>query len=117
MDYSKALIKIAKEIDIEVKPSKSLFDKWKKIVINEGENSNSYDNKKPEQWDKDDFVGFIKDKTNSSNKITDVNVAKIFDLKNVDVCELTSTGLNNDKNWKKYESWTSALYDIWESLN
>lgn len=116
MNYSKELMKIAKELDIKVKPNKLLFNKWKKIVINKGENSNSYDNKKPEQWDVDDFVGFIENNIDSSYEITDKNIAKIFGISNIDVSKLTATGLNNDKNWNKYETWRSALYDIWESL-
>ena len=95
--------------------------------------SNPYDNVPPSQWNThpeiidgygknagaDIFKGFIRDKI-SGNGHLDSKVAKMIGLPtNVSIIDYLSdggSGLNGNKNFKRFNNWSGALYDIYEEM-
>jgi Helicase conserved C-terminal domain len=73
----------------------------------------SYSEKKVKEWDADDFVNYVKNYTNFEGVINNTIpvLSSIFQPHSVWVDE--PSGFNNDKNFNKYLSAQSALYDIW----
>ena len=104
-------------------PSKKLF----------GGGYNLYDNIPPSQWNThpeiidgygqnagvDIFKGFIRDNIDGKGYL-DSKIAKMIGLPtNVSIIDYLNdggSGLNGNKNFKKYGNWFSALYDIYEEM-
>lgn len=74
----------------------------------------------PKDWDVDDFVGYVQSNINlhgvivKGSKLLDSIIKVPFNVYK-DLKE-TGSGLNDNKNFKRFKSWTSALYDIWEAV-
>ena len=95
--------------------------------------SNPYDNVPPSQWNThpeiidgygknagaDIFKKFIRDKMNG-NGYLDSKVAKMTGLPtNVSIIDYLNdggSGLNGNKNFKRFKTWFAALYDIYEEM-
>ena len=95
--------------------------------------SNPYDNVPPSQWNThpeiidgygknagaDIFKKFIRDKMNG-NGYLDSKVAKMTGLPtNVSIIDYLNdggSGLNGNKNFKRFNNWSGALYDIYEEM-
>lgn len=81
-------------------------------------NSN-FAKKEPKQWSIDDFVGFVENNMLGDDSL-DPKLAKILGLPaKVNIVKFFSdrgTNLNNNTYWNKYQSWRSALYDMWEHI-
>jgi len=104
-------------------PSKKLF----------GGGYNLYDNIPPSQWNThpeiidgygknagaDIFKGFIRDNIDGKGYL-DSKIAKMIGLPtNVSIIDYLNdggSGLNGNKNFKKFNNWFSALYDIYEEM-
>ena len=104
-------------------PSKKLF----------GGGYNLYDTIPPSQWNThpeiidgfgedagvDIFKGFIRDNIDGKGYL-DSKIAKMIGLPtNVSIIDYLNdggSGLNGNKNFKKYGNWFSALYDIYEEM-
>jgi len=104
-------------------PSKKLF----------GGGYNLYDTIPPSQWNThpeiidgfgedagvDIFKGFIRDNIDGKGYL-DPKIAKMIGLPtNVSIIDYLNdggSGLNGNKNFKKYGNWFSALYDIYEEM-
>ena len=77
-----------------------------------------YGNTHVSRWEVDHFKQFVEDNMDNNNKIANKKLAKLLDLVNVDILDRLNnggSGLNNNKEFKKYDNWRAALYDIWES--
>lgn len=97
--------------------NKNAIKTWANQVINQGKDYNDYDNKKPVNWDIDDFDSYIKDYLDSSGSPTPK--LKMFGLPNEPLFKYYAgqgTGLNNDQYWKKYENFGGAMYDLFTYL-
>lgn len=92
---------------------------WWQTVVNPNEDFNNYDNKKPIDWDVDDFKSWV-----VSNSDLDGNVDKeVLDVVKLPKSKLTvdylnknGSGKNDDEYYKKYGNWQSALYDVFTQM-
>lgn len=79
-----------------------------------------YGTKESKDWDVDDFKSFVSDSTDSDDNITnlDKGFMKLIFKKSFNIMDLNIEGssYNDNKNFKKYKNWGSALYDIWEEI-
>jgi len=123
---------IIKEGNIKLSSSAKKF--WntplKKLF---GGGYNLYDNIPPSQWNThpevidgfgknaavDIFKGFIRDNINGKGYLNS-KIAKMIGLPtNVSIIDYLNdggSGLNGNKNFKKFNNWFSALYDIYEEM-
>lgn len=96
-------------------PDASYIKKWKDEPVKSSVSS-SYTGKKPTKWDVDDFKHWVDDNMDAKGKIANKEVAKVTGIpQNVDVVDYLNdggSGLNNNKQFDKYENWGAALYDI-----
>jgi hypothetical protein len=92
---------------------------WWQTVVNPNEDFNNYDDKKPIDWEVDDFKSWV-----VSNSDLDGNVDKeVLDVVKLPKSKLTvdylnknGSGKNNDEYYKKYGNWQSALYDVFTQM-
>jgi len=92
---------------------------WWQTVVNPNEDFNNYDDKKPIDWEVDDFKSWV-----VSNSDLDGNVDKeVLEVIKMPKSKLTveylnknGSGKNNNEYYKKYGNWQSALYDIFTQL-
>jgi len=97
----------------------SLKKDWWQTVVNPNEDFNNYDDKKPIDWEVDDFKSWV-----VSNSDIDGNVDKeVLEVIKMPKSKLTveylnknGSGKNNNEYYKKYGNWQSALYDIFTQL-
>lgn len=92
---------------------------WWQTVVNPNENFHNYDNRKPIDWEVDDFKEWV-----VSNSDLDGNVDKeVLDVVKMPKSKLTveylnknGSGKNNNDYYKKYGNWQSALYDVFTQI-
>jgi hypothetical protein len=92
---------------------------WWQTVVNPNEDFNNYDDKKPIDWEVDDFKSWV-----VSNSDLDGNVDKeVLDVVKMPKSKLTveylnknGSGKNNNEYYKEFGNWQSALYDIFTQL-
>lgn len=95
-------------------------------VINPGMNGTEYYGKKIIEFDVDHFVDFVKDNMDGKGYLLkdDYGILEnIFIFKGNktpfilwEEYKHTGSGIYNDENYKKYKTWSSALYDIWDDI-
>jgi len=97
--------------------------KWMGTIINKGESFSEYDNKPPSMWDESMFSNWFLDNavdhSNTANQFTE----KIFGIpKGTKLISFFETkdnpgsGFNGNKNWNRFGSIKSALYDVWAEI-
>jgi hypothetical protein len=92
---------------------------WWQTVVNPNEDFHNYDNRKPIDWEVDDFKEWV-----VSNSDLDGNVDKeVLDVIKMPKSKLTvdylnenGSGKNNDEYYKEFGNWQSALYDIFTQM-
>lgn len=92
---------------------------WWQTVVNPNEDFNNYDDKKPIDWEVDDFKSWV-----VSNSDLDGNVDKeVLDVVKMPKSKLTveylnknGSGKNNNEYYKEFGNWQSALYDIFTQM-
>lgn len=92
---------------------------WWQTVVNPNEDFHNYDNRKPIDWEVDDFKEWV-----VSNSDLDGNVDKeVLDVVKMPKSKLTveylnknGSGKNNNEYYKEFGNWQSALYDIFTQL-
>jgi len=97
--------------------------KWMGTVVNKGESFSEYDNKPPSKWDESMFSNWFLDNavdhSNTANQFTE----KIFGIPKgtklisfFETKENAGSGFNGNKNWNRFGSIKSALYDVWAEI-
>jgi hypothetical protein len=92
---------------------------WWQTVVNPNEDFNNYDDKKPIDWEVDDFKSWV-----VSNSDLDGNVDKeVLEVVKMPKSKLTveylnknGSGKNNNEYYKEFGNWQSALYDIFTQM-
>jgi hypothetical protein len=92
---------------------------WWQTVVNPNEDFNNYDDKKPIDWEVDDFKSWV-----VSNSDLDGNVDKeVLDVVKMPKSKLTveylnknGSGKNKNEYYKEFGNWQSALYDIFTQM-
>jgi hypothetical protein len=92
---------------------------WWQTVVNPNEDFHNYDNRKPIDWEVDDFKEWV-----VSNSDLDGNVDKeVLDVIKMPKSKLTveylnknGSGKNNNEYYKEFGNWQSALYDIFTQM-
>jgi hypothetical protein len=92
---------------------------WWQTVVNPDEDFHNYDNRKPIDWEVDDFKEWV-----VSNSDLDGNVDKeVLDVVKMPKSKLTveylnknGSGKNNNEYHKEFGNWQSALYDIFTQI-
>ena len=92
---------------------------WWQTVVNPNEDFNNYDDKKPIDWEVDDFKEWV-----VSNSDLDGNVDKeVLDVIKMPKSKLTveylnknGSGKNNNEYYKEFGNWQSALYDVFTQI-
>ena len=92
---------------------------WWQTVVNPNEDFHNYDNRKPIDWEVDDFKEWV-----VSNSDLDGNVDKeVLDVVKMPKSKLTveylnknGSGKNNNEYYKEFGNWQSALYDIFTQM-
>ena len=92
---------------------------WWQTVVNPDEDFHNYDNRKPIDWEVDDFKEWV-----VSNSDLDGNVDKeVLDVIKMPKSKLTveylnknGSGKNNNEYYKEFGNWQSALYDIFTQI-
>jgi hypothetical protein len=92
---------------------------WWQTVVNPNEDFHNYDNRKPIDWEVDDFKEWV-----VSNSDLDGNVDKeVLDVVKMPKSKLTveylnknGSGKNNNEYHKEFGNWQSALYDIFTQI-
>jgi hypothetical protein len=97
--------------------NKTAIKKWAGTVVNPGQSYSEYDNKRPIDWDMDEFKSYIQDQLDTSDIPT--SSLKMFNFPNKSLFKYYAnqgTGLNGDKYWNKYENFGGAMYDLFTYL-
>jgi hypothetical protein len=97
----------------------SIKKDWWQTVVNPNEDFHNYDNRKPIDWEVDDFKEWV-----VSNSDLDGNVDKeVLDVIKMPKSKLTveylnknGSGKNNNEYYKEFGNWQSALYDIFTQM-
>lgn len=97
----------------------SLKKDWWQTVVNPNEDFHNYDNRKPIDWEVDDFKEWV-----VSNSDLDGNVDKeVLDVVKMPKSKLTveylnknGSGKNNNEYYKMFGNWQSALYDVFTQI-
>jgi hypothetical protein len=92
---------------------------WWQTVVNPNEDFNNYDDKKPIDWEVDDFKSWV-----VSNSDLDGNVDKeVLEVVKMPKSKLTveylnknGSGKNKNEYYKEFGNWQSALYDIFTQM-
>ena len=108
-----------KLVDEDYANGGSVKKDWWQTVVNPNEDFHNYDNRKPIDWEVDDFKEWV-----VSNSDLDGNVDKeVLDVVKMPKSKLTveylnknGSGKNNNEYYKEFGNWQSALYDIFTQL-
>lgn len=97
--------------------NKNAIKTWATKIVNQGKSNSQYDNKRPIDWDIDDFKSYVKDYLDNNGRPS-TNL-KMFNLPSESLFKYYAnhgTGLNNDQYWNKYKNFGGAMYDLFTYL-
>jgi hypothetical protein len=92
---------------------------WWQTVVNPNEDFHNYDNRKPIDWEVDDFKEWVVSNSDLDGKVDKevLDVVKMPKSKlTVEYLNKNGSGKNNNEYYKEFGNWQSALYDIFTQM-
>jgi hypothetical protein len=113
---------IISESEVKISFDKRKLKVWGATVINPSEDFNEYDDKKPKDWDVDEFVSYFNDQITSQGFLSSSSeLSSMIKYKNSTSVSFWDTfkngcGFNKDFYWNKFKSNKSIIYDLFEEI-